>query len=406
MTIAFDYLQRLNVLWVKLVIEILERDPITRKIDQATLERFFLSLNDVLLTNDWHPFESFVDQWLKTMRFGQEKVDFEDYVDLSLVSLLHTFQGALFTAARSELHDQETLELLQQLEPVFFRMVMYVTYRESRLQMDLASEKQQKVNQAIDNLNESRSRFITMATQELRTPLTLIEGYMELIREQINHDSELASWLDGMAGGAVKMRDLIDDLIDVAMIDNQMISLQYKAVRIKDLLEDVRQEVRPKLKSRSQTIRIHRTPEFDEPIFIDEDRIRQAIMHVVDNALRFTRKNGTITVRGRELSGFLEITVRDMGPGIDPKDQTRIFDPFSTLHSDGKSEEAIARPRLGLHLARGILEAHGGAIWVSSAGFDDRKHPGSTFHLMIPFNKMPPDDLTARLLGFHRPDAQ
>jgi signal transduction histidine kinase len=406
MTIAFDYLRRLNGVWSNLVLEILERDPVQRKVDLAVLERFFLSLNDVLLTNDWHPFETFVDQWLQSMRFGQEKVDFDAYVDLSLVSLLHTFQGAMFTTARTELEDAETLELLQQLEPIFFRMVMYAAYRESRLQLDLASEKQQKLNQALDNLNESRSRFITVATQELRTPLTLIEGYMELLREQIDQGSALNSWLDGMAGGAAKMRDLIDDLIDVAMIDNQMVSLQYKAVKIRELLESVRQEVQPKLKSRSLSLRIYRVPEFDEPIFIDSDRTQQAIMHVVDNALRYTRKNGTVTIRGRELSGFLEITIKDMGPGIDPKDQTKIFDPFSSLLSDGTSRDAEARPRLGLHLARGILEAHGGAIWVSSSGFDDRKHPGSTFHLMIPFNKVPPDDLTARLLGLHRSDIQ
>jgi signal transduction histidine kinase len=175
------------------VLEILERDPLQRKIDQSTVQRFFLSLNDVLLTNDWHPYESFVDHWLEAMRFGQEKVAFETYVDLSLVSLLHTFQGALFTAARSELVDSDALDLMQQLDPIFFRMVSFATFRESRIQLDLATEKQQKVNQAIETLNESRSRFITVATQELRTPLTLIEGYMSLIRERIDSKSEEAS---------------------------------------------------------------------------------------------------------------------------------------------------------------------------------------------------------------------
>jgi len=399
MTTIFEFLQRLRARWVKLVLEILERDPLQREIDQSTIQRFFLSLNDVLLTNDWNPYESFVDHWLEAMRFGQEKVAFESYVDLSLVSLLHTFQGALFTAARSELDDSDALDLLQQLDPIFFRMVTFATFRESRILLDLATEKQQKVNQAIETLNESRSRFITVATQELRTPLTLIEGYMSLIRERLDSNSEEASWLDGMAGGASKMRALIDDLIDVAMIDNQMMSLQFRPVRIRDLLEDVRLDVRSKLKSRSQSLRIYRIPEFDEPVYLDGERIGQAITHVVENALRYTRKGGTITIRGRELAEFIEITVKDMGPGIDPKDQTRIFDPFSSLRSDSAAPDPESRPRIGLHLARGILEAHGGAIWVSSSGYDERKHPGSTFHLMLPLNRQPPDDLTARLLG-------
>jgi signal transduction histidine kinase len=402
MTIAFGYLQRLNSRWVKLVLEILERDPLLRKIDDTTLQRFFISLNDILLTNDWHPFESFVDNWLETLRFGKDKIDFESYLDQSLVSMLHTFQGGIFAAARMELTEHEVLELQAELEPVFFRMVSFVTFRESRIQLDLAAEKQQKINQALETLNESRSRFITIATQELRTPLTLIEGYMGLIRERLDAKSEEASWLDGMAGGTTKMRDLIDDLIDVAMVDNQMISLQYKPVLIRDVLENVRNELRPKLKSRNQSLRIHRLPQFEQRIFLDGERIQQAIMNIVENALRYSRKAGTITIRGRELSGFIEITVKDMGPGIDPKDQTRIFEPFSSLQRDTQSASTEARPHLGLHLARGILEAHGGAIWISSTGYDERKNPGSTFHIMVPFNTNPPDDLTARLLGVRR----
>jgi signal transduction histidine kinase len=402
MSTTFDLLQRIHPAWTRIVLGILEGDPLQRTLSESSLKRFYQSLNDVLLTSDWNPYESYVDKWLGDLRYGQEDVDFETYLDKSLVSLLHTFEGALFSAAHSEVTEPEALGLLEKLEPVFFRMVSYAAFRESRIQLELASEKQQKVNQAIDALNESRSRFITLATQELRTPLTLIEGYMALVRERIDANSEEASWLDGMAGGAAKMRDLIDDLIDVAMVDNQMISLQYRPVRIRELLEDIRSEVAPKVKSRTQTLRIYRIPEFEEQIYLDKERIGQAIMHVVENAVRFTRKGGTITIRGRELSGFLEITVKDMGPGIDPKDQTRIFEPFSALESDARGAEAPARPRLGLHLARGILEAHGGAIWVSSAGYEERKHPGSTFHLMVPFHKKPPDDLTAKLLGFHR----
>ena len=402
MTIAFDNLQRLHTRWVKLVLEILERDPLLRKIDESMLQRFFITLSDILITDDWHPFQAFVDNWLEAMRFGQERIDFESYTDQSLVSLLHTFQGGIYAAARVELTEDEVLELQAELEPVFFRMVSFATYRESRIQLDLAAEKQQKINQALETLNESRSRFITVATQELRTPLTLIEGYMALIRERLAGDSEESAWLDGMAGGTAKMRDLIDDLIDVAMVDNQMISLQYKPVLIRDVLENVRNELRPKLKSRNQTLRIHRLPQFEQRIFLDGERIQQAIMNIVENALQYSRKAGTITIRGRELAGFIEITVRDMGPGIDPKDQTRIFDPFSSLQREKQGSSTEARPHLGLHLARGILEAHGGAIWVSSAGYDERKNPGSTFHIMVPFNTEPPDDLTARLLGVRR----
>ncbi|MCK5319452.1 MAG: HAMP domain-containing histidine kinase, partial [Anaerolineales bacterium] len=117
-------------------------------------------------------------------------------------------------------------------------------------------------------------------------------------------------------------------------------------------------------------------------------------------------EGGSIVVEGRMLPGFIELTIADTGVGIDPSAQAMIFEKFGSGRRPAhvRNDGVVPGPGLGLHLAKGIIEAHGGALWVESQGYDEELCPGSTFHLMFPFRESPPDDLTARLLG-HRQGA-
>ena len=110
---------------------------------------------------------------------------------------------------------------------------------------------------------------------------------------------------------------------------------------------------------------------------------------MVSNAIKFTPDKGQITIDGRSLPGFIEITIADTGIGISPENQSVIFEKFGqvgriNLHSSGKTKFKGGGPGLGLPITRGIIEAHGGTIWVESEGFDEEKSPGSTFHILLP----------------------
>jgi signal transduction histidine kinase len=138
--------------------------------------------------------------------------------------------------------------------------------------------------------------------------------------------------------------------------------------------------------------------------FGDPERLLQALRNVLSNAVKYTPDGGCITVDGRKLPGFIEVIVRDTGIGIDPEDQSIIFDKFTRLgniahHSSGKTKFKGGGPGLGLHIARGIIESHGGAIWVESPGYDEKNLPGSVFHVLIPHRLSPPDDKMSRLLA-------
>ncbi len=138
-------------------------------------------------------------------------------------------------------------------------------------------------------------------------------------------------------------------------------------------------------------------------IYADPDRLLQVFRNVLTNAIKYTPDGGRISIDGRKLPGFIEIVVRDSGIGINPQDHSIIFDKFTrlgniSLHSSGKTKFKGGGPGLGLHIARGIIEAHGGAIWAESPGYDEEKKPGSTFHIIMPHLSAPPESRLARLL--------
>jgi signal transduction histidine kinase len=138
--------------------------------------------------------------------------------------------------------------------------------------------------------------------------------------------------------------------------------------------------------------------------FGDPERLLQVFRNILTNAIKFTPDGGRIRIDGRMLPGFLEITCTDTGIGIDYDDQQVIFGKFgqlgsTSLHSSGKFKFKGGGPGLGLHIAKGIVEAHGGAIWVESPGYNERTCPGSTFHILIPMLREPPDVRTAKLFA-------
>jgi signal transduction histidine kinase len=139
-------------------------------------------------------------------------------------------------------------------------------------------------------------------------------------------------------------------------------------------------------------------------IYVDPARIMQAIRNIVNNAVKYTPDGGKISVNGRTLPGMIEVTVADTGIGISLENQAVIFEKFGQLgrldlHSSGKTKFRGDGAGLGLPIARGILEAHGGSIWVESDGYDENECPGTTFHVLIPIRTEAPETTMAKLLG-------
>ena len=121
----------------------------------------------------------------------------------------------------------------------------------------------------------------------------------------------------------------------------------------------------------------------------DAKRLHQALWNIIDNAMKYTPDGGQIRIAGRRTEETVHITVQDTGVGIPRAEQKRIFDRFyvledTSLHSSSKTDFKGGGLGLGLTVAKGIIEAHGGEVWVESEGYDEERLPGSTFHILFP----------------------
>ena len=265
----------------------------------------------------------------------------------------------------------------------------------------------EKSSADLARLNRMKDSFLGLASHELKTPLTVIMGYSELITTDLADriDKTVLEMVVNIANAASRLDNIIKDMVDVSMIDEKRLQLKMEDIQLNRLIEASVSEMRFFFSMREQEIVVN----LDESIPTirgDASRLMQLLSNVLGNAIKFTPDGGCITISssakyllrgvpgtspdaGREHHLFLEITVTDTGIGIDREDQVRIFDKFYEVgniqeHSSGKVAFKAKGAGLGLSIAKGIVAMHGGEIWVESQGYNPERFPGSTFHILLP----------------------
>jgi signal transduction histidine kinase len=343
--------------------------------------------------------EPLLDEWVKS----SSRIEPEPHTS-SVTLILNQMLEILVGIAQDKLDNQAALELTGEILPYFSHSYAHVAERVTQVKIENISAELEAARLTLEQLDKSKSDFISIAAHELKTPLTLIEGYTAMVREQASKEpeSQLETLLQGIDNGTRRLHEIVDDMIDVSLIDNNLLMINFQPVWINRLLDLVHQEFGLTITERNLHFEIRNFPGSDEVTFGDGERLYQALCNVVSNSIKFTPDYGKITIDGRILPGFIEVTVTDTGIGIDPDDQNRIFEKFGrvgsvSLHSSGKTKYKGGGPGLGLPIAKGIIEAHGGAIWVESEGFDETRCPGATFHVLLPIRKEPPEDKLAHL---------
>jgi signal transduction histidine kinase len=318
--------------------------------------------------------------------------------------LMNRIISLTIEVARENLSGPEALDYVAAVIPVFSYGLEVVSRYEMETRLAHISTEMADVQRKMEQLDRSKSSFISVAAHELKTPLTLIEGYTSMIRDAALQSSQsgLDSLLEGVNTGILRLRQILEDLIDVSLIDNNLLSLTWQPVQIGQLLRLLQNELESTIRDRGQILEIRKFNGGDSWIYADPERIYQALRNIVLNAVKFTPDGGRIMTDGRTLPGFIEVTVTDTGIGISPEDQSLIFEKFGQLgrvdlHSSGKTKFKGGGPGLGLAIARGIIEAHGGTVWAESEGYDETRLQGSTFHVLIPARTEADDPRIARL---------
>ena len=363
------------------------------------LDKFFDLLQDSVYSNDPELIIPVMDDWLGGELAGRI---------LSLLEVIDQILLRINKVASEELSSDGSRELFEDLLPIFLFANQYIHACEIDKCVSQVAQEFSHEKSSLERLDKSKSDFISIAAHELKTPLTLMEGYSAMLREIIEQkkifDEHIFSLLDGMDSGSRRLREIISDMIDVSLIDNNMLSLNFQPTWIYKILDRINQEVKDALNFRQLSLTINRFSGDDVLNFYDGERLYQAIYNVITNAIKYTPDGGKIIIEGRSIQGIVELVIIDTGIGIDYVDQVKIFDKLQPIgdpayHSSGKLKFKGGGPGLGLPIAKGIIEAHGGRIWVESEGYDENSCPGSTFHILLPVRTEPLDKNAANLFG-------
>jgi len=386
-------LAKIRPVWITRVSQEMARGMEVRTDFEQQLERFFDLLEQSITTGDPAWMDPILLDWAKS----STETDLEDE-PYQISFLINRMIALTIQVARETLTKQQALDLLAAVIPIYTYGLEVVARYEMETRVAHISSEMEKVQKRMERVDKSKSAFISVAAHELKTPITLIEGYASMMDDltQEGKATNLDGLLVGMNTGIERLRAIGDDMIDVSMIDNNLLQLNFQPMQVSQMVDALCLEIEATTNARKLTMDIRDFDGNKQWIYVDATRIMQALRNVINNAIKYTPDGGTITIDGRTLSGFIEVTVRDTGIGISHEDQSEIFEKFGQLgrvdlHSSGKTKFKGGGPGLGLPIARGILEAHGGSIWVESKGHDERTNPGSTFHILIPSRTESPD---------------
>jgi signal transduction histidine kinase len=395
-----ELLEKIRPIWIERVSRQLARGESVRESFVTQLAEYIDMMGQAIITGDPSWMDRVLDDWAE----ARTETELENQ-DVSLAPLLSQIMMITHELASEILDDGDAMALLGAILPLYTYTVQYTTRLETKLYVEHISEELEDARLTLERLDKSKSDFIAVAAHELKTPLTIIEGYTAMLRDMFPEDdqeSPMVLLMKGVDNGTGRLREIIDDMIDVSLLDNNMLKMNFQPVWVSQLINIVQRELESPLQDRRQHLEIVRFPGIDEMTFGDSERLYQALRNILTNAIKYTPDGGTITIDGRILSGFIEITISDTGIGIDVKDQERIFEKFGqvgnvALHSSGKIKFKGGGPGLGLPITKGIIEAHGGAIWVESEGYNEIKCPGTTFHVLLPIRKESPDQRAAEI---------
>jgi signal transduction histidine kinase len=238
--------------------------------------------------------------------------------------------------------------------------------------------------------NQAKTEFMSVASHELKIPMTSIKGYAKLLTlgaaGELNERQR--DFLEIISSNVDRMDRLVADLLDVSRIEAGRLRLEMGRVDVQKAIETVVQAVKTQIEAKELTLQLDLPPGLP-PAWGDQDRLVQIVTNLVSNAYKYTPNGGKITITvtdgqaGSQSRDFLTISIRDTGVGISPEDQQKLFTKF--FRADDPHVRDVPGTGLGLSITKSLVEIHGGEIW-----FESEVDQGTTFSFTLP--TAPPDN--------------
>jgi two-component system phosphate regulon sensor histidine kinase PhoR len=227
----------------------------------------------------------------------------------------------------------------------------------------------------LERTESMRRTFVGDVSHELRTPIASIAAAAETLAEGGTDEADTAQLLELIRRQSERMRELIDDLMDLAQIESGAVELRKEGLSLPEMLREVSRDLEPAAASRQ--IRVVVDTDGEIPVEADRRRLGQIIRNLLGNAIKFSRDGGTVRIDAGREGGEIFFSIVDEGPGIPRGEQERIFQRFYQI--DRSRSKARPGTGLGLAIVKHLVQLHGGRVEVES-----EVGRGSTFRVHLP----------------------
>jgi len=281
------------------------------------------------------------------------------------------------------------------LKPLDVNQILVVVNRcLEKIALSEETKQLRLINKKLQELRELKDKFIAIVSHELRTPVTCIKMYLDMLLKSLppgqgqRSEEEREGYLRMIAASAKELEEIVSDLDYLTSMDFSQLRLNRSMICINEVIDRVVKEFVPSIKERRLQLEVQKFSDLPR-ISADRLKIQQALIELVQNAIKYTPDGGQIRIASAIEDGFLKVTVADTGIGIPEEEQQKIFERFYEVqdtmhHKSGKTEFMGGGIGLGLPIAKGIVEAHGGRIQVRS-----KVGEGSEFTIYLPLK--PPE---------------
>jgi signal transduction histidine kinase len=244
-----------------------------------------------------------------------------------------------------------------------------------------------KLYAEVEAANLAKSEFVSFVSHELKTPMTSIKGFTDLISSKVVGpvNETQANFLGTIRSNVDRMATLVSDLADISRIEAGRLRLDFGPVSVTEIIEEVTRSINHQMEEKQQSLTMQIAPELS-PVWADRTRLIQILTNLVSNATKYSPQNGRITICAEAAQNnwdpggtpkVVHISVQDTGFGIAPEDQEKIFQKF--FRSEDQAIRDAPGTGLGLNITKTLVEMQGGKIWFAT---EFRK--GTTFHITVP----------------------
>ncbi len=241
----------------------------------------------------------------------------------------------------------------------------------------------------LERSSKFKDQFLSTMSHELRTPLNAVLGFSDLLGEDRYGplNDKQRRYVNHISTGGKHLLRLINDILDLSRIEAGRLQLTIETVRVDTSLSEACDTLQPLASNKNHRLIKHPAPGLS--VRADGTRLRQILMNLIGNAVKFTPEGGTIELAAKKLGDQVRLEVRDSGPGIPPEEQKRIFEAFYRLTQSAKAAEGSG---LGLAITQRLVELHGGQL-----GLESEPGMGSCFYFTLPLapHAEPPREIEA-----------